>query len=249
VLCVSAVKKKHEKYVTIFRIEALSKGKDEMKQGLTRELMGMRVAREMRDGMYVNLGIGLPCLVPEFIPDGIEVVLQAENGVLGYGRYADEDEGDPDLLNAGGQLVILNKGACFVDTVWAFSMVRGGHIDLSVLGGYQVSEKGDLANWARGETKIRTPGGALDSCCGVKQVFVIMEHTDKEGNPRILKKCSYPLTGRGVVDKVFTNLSVIEVTPGGMVLKEVAPEVTPAQVQEVTEPKLIPAADLKEMEL
>ncbi len=218
--------------------------------GLSRELMAVRVARELQDGMVVNLGIGIPTLVSDFIPAGVTVTFQAENGILGYGATtANEDEIDWDLINAGGQPVTLLPGASFFHSADSFCMIRGAHVDLTVLGALQVSEKGDLANWmvpARGMGSI---GGAMDLAVGARRVIVAMEHTTKTGEPRIVKACSYPLTAVGAVDLIVTNLAAIQVTPAGLVLKELAYGVSPEYVQSQTEPVLIPAPDLREMEL
>lgn len=220
-----------------------------MKSGLSRELIALRVAKEFEDGYYVNLGIGLPTLVSSFIPEGIDVTLHTQNGILGYGRIANEEEMDPDLINAGSQPVTLNPGATFFDSAEAFAMIRGGHIDVVVLGAFQVSERGDLANWMTLERKVGSIGGSMDLVNGAKKVIVAMEHTSRSGEPRIVKECTYPLTGRGVVNLVVTNLAVIEVTPEGLLLKEVAPSVTPEEVQAVTQPKLKLAGALKEIVL
>ena len=220
-----------------------------MKSGLNRELIALRVAKEFREGDYVNLGIGLPTLVSNFAPEGIDVVLHAENGILGYGRIAEEGEMDPDLINAGAQPVTLNPGAAFLDSCEAFAMIRGGHIDIAVLGAFQTSERGDLANWMTRERKVGSIGGSMDLVSGVKEVIVAMEHTTRSGEPRIVKECTHPLTGRGVVNLIITDLAVIEVTPEGLLLKEVAPGVTPEEVQIVTEPKLIIAEGIKEIVL
>jgi 3-oxoacid CoA-transferase B subunit len=217
--------------------------------GLTRELIALRVARELRDGMVANLGIGLPTLVSNFIPEGVTVLLQAENGILGYGGIAPDDQYDQDLINAGGQPVTLRPGAAFFDSADSFAMIRGGHVDLSVLGGFQVSEKGDLANWMRPERKAGSIGGAMDLAVGARKLIVAMEHTTKNGEPRIVRECSYPLTAVRAVDLIITNLAAIEVTPEGLVLTEVAPGVTPEEVYAATEPRLTPAKDLREMEL
>ncbi|MFC1943712.1 3-oxoacid CoA-transferase subunit B [Chloroflexota bacterium] len=220
-----------------------------MKSGLSRELIAMRAAKELKDGYYVNLGIGLPTQVSSFIPEGIEVILHSENGILGFGRIANEKEIDPDLINAGSQPITLNPGAAFFDSADSFAMIRGGHIDVSVLGAFQVSERGDLANWMTPERKVGSVGGSMDLVSGAKKVIITMEHVTRSGEPRIVKECTYPLTGRGVVGMIITNLAVVEVTPEGLLLKEVAPSVTPEEVQAVTEPKLRLAADLHEMEL
>ncbi len=220
-----------------------------MKSGLSRELIALRVAKELKDGDYLNLGIGLPTLVSNFVPEGINVVLHAENGILGYGRIASEEEIDPDLVDAGSQPVTLNPGAAFFDSATAFAMIRGGRIDLAVLGAFQVSEKGDLANWMTLERKVGSVGGSMDLVSGAKKIIVAMEHTTRSGEPRIVKECKYPLTGRRVVNLIITNLAVIEVVPEGLLLKEVAPSVTPEEVQAVTEPKVKLANGLREMEL
>lgn len=220
-----------------------------MKSGLSRELIALRVAKEFRDGYYVNLGIGLPTVVSNFIPEGMDVVLHAENGILGYSRIATEGEMDSDLINAGSQPLTLKPGAAFFDSADSFAMIRGGHIDVSVLGAFQVSERGDLANWMTPERKVGSVGGSMDLVSGTKKVIVAMEHTTRSGEPRIVKECTYPLTGRGVVGVIITNLAVIEVTPEGLLLKEVAPSVTPEEVQAATEPKVKLAEELREMEL
>jgi len=220
-----------------------------MKSGLSRELIALRVAKEFRDSYYVNLGIGLPTLASNFVPEGIDVILHSENGVLGYGRIANTDETDPDLVNAGSQPLTLKPGAAFFNSADAFAMIRGGHIDVSVLGAFQVSEKGDLANWMTPERKVGSVGGSMDLVSGAKKVIVTMEHTARSGEPRIVKECTYPLTGRGIVNLIITDLAVIEVTPEGLLLKEVAPSVTPEEVQALTEPKIKFAEDLREMKL
>ena len=220
-----------------------------MRSSLSRELIALRVARKFKDGYYVNLGIGLPTLVSDFIPEGIDVMLHSENGVLGYGRIADEEKMDPDLVNAGSQPLTLRPGAAFFDSAVSFSMVRGGHIDVVVLGAFQVSERGDLANWMVPERKVGSVGGSMDMVAGAKRVIVAMEHTTRSGEPRIVKECTYPLTGKGVVSLIVTNLAVIEVKREGLLLREVAPSVTPEEVQSVTEPELGLAGDIKEMEL
>jgi len=199
--------------------------------GLTRELIALRVARELRDGMVVNLGIGLPTQVANFIPEGITVIFQAENGILGYGGIAEEDQIDADLINAGGQPVTLLPGACFFHSADSFAMIRGGHVDMTVLGGLQVSEKGDLANWMVPEKAVGSIGGAMDLAVGAARVVVAMEHTTRDGQPRIVRECSYPITAIRAVDLVVTNLAAIEVTPEGLVVREVAPGVTFEEVQ------------------
>ena len=218
--------------------------------GLSRELIALRVAREFRDGMVVNLGIGIPTLASDFIPAGVTVFFQAENGILGYGpTTADENEIDWDLINAGGQPVTLLNGASFFHSADSFCMIRGGHIDLTALGALQVSERGDLANWmvpARGMGSI---GGAMDLAVGARRVVIAMEHATKSGEPRIVTECSYPLTAVAAVDLIVTNLAVIQVTPEGLVLKELAFGIDPEYVQSLTEPTLIHDPDLREMEL
>jgi len=219
--------------------------------GLTRELTCMRAAQEITEGMYVNLGIGMPLLVANFIPDDIEVFLQSENGVLGYGGVAeDEKDWDVDLVNAGGQPVVLreNSGPSFFGSLESFTMIRGDHLDLVILGALEISEKGDIANWTRDPKGVGGIGGAMDLACGgSKGLIGLMDHTTKEGKPKILKKCALPLTASRAVDRIITNLAVIDVTPKGLVLKEIAPGVTPDEVQAVTEPVLIHDPEPKEM--
>ena len=205
--------------------------------GLTRELMAMRAARELRAGMAVNLGVGIPTLVANFAPQG--VFFQAENGILGYGGIIEEDERfHSDLINAGGQPVEILPGAAFFSSDQSFAMIRGGHIDVAILGGLQVSQTGDLANWlvpSRGGGSI---GGAMDLAIGARRLIVLMEHTTKQGEPRILTECSYPLTGKSCVDLLITDLAVIEVTPVGLLLREFSPDTTAADVAAVTEAPL-----------
>jgi 3-oxoacid CoA-transferase subunit B len=220
-----------------------------MKSGLTRELICLRVAKELCDGDYVNLGIGLPTLVSNFIRDDMNITLHCENGMMGYGRIAQEDEIDPELVNAGSQPVTLKPGASFFDSASGFAMIRGGHVNVTVLGGFEVSEKGDLANWMRLEKGVGSVGGSMDLISGSRKVIVAMEHTIRDGRPRIVKKCSQPLTGVACVDLIVTDLAVIEVTPGGLLLKEVAPGLSVQDVQSLTEPILIISPDLREMEL
>jgi len=221
-----------------------------MKAGLSRELIALRATKELGEGMYVNLGIGLPTLISQFIPEDMEVMLHSENGVLGYGRITTEDEEmDIDLVNAGLQPVTLRPGASFFNHADSFAMIRGGHIDLAILGGYQVSEKGDLANWTTSLERVGAVGGAMDLGCGVKRVVVLMQHVTASGKPRIVKQCTYPLTAREVVNTIITDLAVIEVVKEGLMVKEIAPGWTPEEVQAVTEPELTVASDLKEIEL
>ena len=220
-----------------------------MKQPLEREIIAMRAAREFQDGYVVNLGIGIPTLASNFIPEGRTVIFHSEGGVLGYGPIVEDDEGDVDLINAGGQFVAPTPGMSFFNTADAFAMIRGGHIDVTVLGALQVSERGDLANWMLPDRGIGNVGGAMDLAAGAKRIVAVMEHTTREGEPKIVSKCSYPLTGLECVDLVVTDLAVVEVTPQGLVLREIAPGYTAEDVQAVTEPKLIVSPDLKEIEL
>lgn len=217
-----------------------------MPAGLTRELIALRVARELADGMVVNLGIGLPTIVANFVPEGRVVLFQAENGILGYGGIADADF-DQDLINAGGQPVVLRSGASFFNSAESFAMIRGGHIDVAVLGGLQVSGRGDLANWFVPERGGGSIGGAMDIAVGARRLIVAMEHTTRDGRPRIVRTCTYPLTARSCVDLIVTNLAVIEVTADGLSLRELAPGVSAEAVQAVTEPTLRHAPDMHEM--
>lgn len=219
------------------------------KEKLDRQIMALRVAKEFQDGNTVNLGIGIPTLAANFIPAGREVVFHSENGVMGYGEITLPGEGDLDLVNASGQTVKPAPGMCFFTHDESFAIVRGGFLDISVMGAYQVSEKGDLANYMIPERQVGTIGGAMDLAFGAKKLIIAMNHITKDGNYRIVKKCNYEITAPQCVDLIVTDIAVIEVTKKGLVLKEVAPGWTPEEVQLLTEPKLIVAPDCHDIEL
>ncbi|WP_114789185.1 CoA transferase subunit B [Niabella yanshanensis] len=214
---------------------------------LTKEQIAQRIARELQDGYYVNLGIGIPTLVANYIPEGIEVVLQSENGMLGMGAFPEKGHADPDLINAGKQTVTLQPGGVFFDSATSFAMIRGGHVDLTVLGAFEVTDTGDIASWKIPGKMVKGMGGAMDLVAAAKNIIVAMQHTSKDGQSKLLKTCTLPLTGVACVKKVVTDLAVLDITEEGFVLLERAPGVSVEAIQKATEGRLVIKGDIPQM--
>jgi 3-oxoacid CoA-transferase subunit B len=219
------------------------------KERLMRDVIAMRVAAEIPEGAYVNLGIGMPTLVADYVPPDKHIVFHSENGILGLGPFPPQDAITRDLVNAGGQYTTMIQGASLMDSAQSFTIVRGGHLDVAVLGGLQVSERGDLANWRRGDRKVGSIGGAADIAAGAKRLFIAMEHVTKDGQPKIVHECTYPLTAVRAVSMIFTDVAVIRVDPDGLTLLEGAPDWSPQEIQSITEAKLSISPDFCEMQL